>query len=257
MNNLSNILRGILNTQKKIDPKTLPSQGIFYKEDFEILIKKAEVEDIIRYEFQYEKEDLGLVINRIKSIVASNVILPKGYDYHDIKSIDIVFLFLEIAKFTNNKDISIKYFNDQIGENEEIIFGSENFNYVKIDNELFNKYDKISKEFVIDGFRYSVPCIGSETSVTNFLISKSGTPNCEFYNDISYDFLYFLGHKPTLSFSEIDNLIQIFNFDISDDDRKKIKKIIKSFSNIGRYSLKKDSMIIEVSAKIDLEKIWK
>ena len=56
---------------------------------------------------------------------------------------------------------------------------------------------------------------------------------------------------------KIDNLIQIFNFDLTDDDRKKVRKIVKSFSKIGKYSLKKDSKIIDVTAKIDLEKIWK
>ena len=66
---LANIVRGILNLQKKINVKTLPSQGLFYKDDFELWIKKADVEDIIEYEHQYEKEDLGLVITRVKKIV--------------------------------------------------------------------------------------------------------------------------------------------------------------------------------------------
>jgi len=60
-----------------------------------------------------------------------------------------------------------------------------------------------------------------------------------------------------LSFQEIDNLIQIFNFDIPESDRKYIRKIVKKLSEIGRYSLKRDSQIIDVTAKIDLEEIWK
>ena len=76
---LANIVRGILNLQKKINVKTLPSQGLFYKDDFELWIKKADVEDIIEYEHQYEKEDLGLVITRVKKIVEKNVILSKPY----------------------------------------------------------------------------------------------------------------------------------------------------------------------------------
>jgi hypothetical protein len=254
---LTNILRGILNLQKKINVKTLPSQGLFYKDDFEIWIKKADVEDIIEYEYQYEKEDLGLVIARVKRIVEKNAILSKPYSYYDIKSIDIVYLFFEIVKFTNNKKIDIKYYNDIVGKDEMISFESTNFNYAKLNDELLKSYDSSAKEFVIDGFRYSVPCIGVENSLTHFLISKSGEPNAEAYNKYSYDFLYFLGHKSTLSFSEIDNLIQIFNFDLTDEDKKKIRKIVKSFSKIGKYSLKKDSTIIDVTAKIDLEKIWK
>ena len=95
---LSNILKGILNLQKKIDLKTLPSQGLFYKDDFELWIKKADVEDIIEYEYEYQKEDLGLVITRVKRIVERNTILSSGYTYFDIKSIDIVFLFCFIKK---------------------------------------------------------------------------------------------------------------------------------------------------------------
>ena len=254
---LTNILKGILNLQKKINIKTLPSQGLFYKDDFELWIKKADVEDIIEYEYQYEKEDLGLVITRVKKIVEKNVILSKSYSYFDIKSIDIVYLFLEIVKLTNNKKIEIKYFDDTIGKDDIISFDSNNFNYAKLDDKLLISYDSVAKEFVIDGFKYSVPCIGVENSLTHFLISKSDDPNADAYNKYSYDFLYFLGHKSHLSFSEIDNLIQIFNFDLTDDDRKKVRKIVKSFSKIGKYSLKKDSKIIDVTAKIDLEKIWK
>lgn len=254
---LTNIVRGILNLQKKINVKTLPSQGLFYKDDFELWIKKADVEDIIEYEYQYEKEDLGLVITRVKKIVEKNVILSKGYTYYDVKSIDIVYLFLEIVKFTNNKQIEIKYFDDTIGKDDIISFDSNNFNYAKLDDKLIKSYDSIAKEFVIDGFKYSVPCIGVENSLTHFLISKSDDPNADAYNKYSYDFLYFLGHKAYLSFSEIDNLIQIFNFDLTDDDKKKVRKIVKSFSKIGKYSLKKDTKIIDVTAKIDLEKIWK
>lgn len=254
---ISSIIKSILNLQKKIDVKKLPSQGLFYKDDFKISIKKADIKDINNYENNYEKDNLSLVITRVKKIVENNVILSKGYEYSDIKSIDIVFIFLEIVKFTNNKSIDIKYFNDLIGKDDIITFDIHNFNYVELDEEKLNNYDDSSKEFVINGFRYSIPCIGVENSLTKFLINKSNDDDYESYNTYSYDFLYFLGHKPFLTFSEIENLIQIFNFDMPKDDIESIKSIVKSFSHIGRYSLKKDSKVIDVTAKIDLEKIWK
>ena len=37
--NLLNLVKNLLNLQKKIDKKELPSQGLFYKDDFEIIIK--------------------------------------------------------------------------------------------------------------------------------------------------------------------------------------------------------------------------
>ena len=66
-----------------------------------------------------------------------------------------------------------------------------------------------------------------------------------------------MGHKSHITFNEIDNLIQIFNFDISENDQKKIRKIVKTLSPIGKYSLKKGDQVIDVTAKIDLSTIWK
>jgi hypothetical protein len=77
--NLISIIKGILNVQKKVDVKTLPSQGLFYNDDFEIYIKKANLEDVIEYEHNYDKEDLGTVISRLKKIVEKNVIISKNY----------------------------------------------------------------------------------------------------------------------------------------------------------------------------------
>lgn len=254
---LISIIKGILNLQKKIDVSTLPSQGLFYKSDFEIHIKKASLEDIIEYEHNYDVEDLGKVIVRLKKIVEKNVILSKGYEYGNIKSIDIVFLFLEIVKFTNNKPITLSFFNDFLGKEEEIQFESSTFNYAQLNDDVKSKYNFENREFNFDGYRYSPPSIGIENSLTQFLIHKTTVPNSERYNTLSYDFLYFLGEKSKLTFDEIENLIQIFNFDIEEDDRKKIRNIVKKLSVIGRYSLRKDSQVIDVTAKIDLAKIWK
>lgn len=254
---LLQIIKGLLNIQHKIDLKKLPSQGLFYKDDFEIQIKKAELSDIIEYEYKYDREDLGVVITRLKKIVENNVILSKGYTYNDIKSIDVVFLFLEIVKLTNKRPISVFYFNDTSNKEEIINFETNTFNYFTLDEETMSKYDEGSKEFNFDGYKYSVPSIGVENSLTQFLLSKSLLANSSVYNAYSYDFLYFLGNKSSLTFDEIDNLIQIFNFDISDDEQEIIRNIVTKLSVIGKYSLKKDSQIIDVTAKIDLGSIWK
>jgi hypothetical protein len=254
---LIQIIKGLLNTQHKIDLQKLPSQGLFYKEDFEIQIKKAQLSDIIEYEHNYDREDLGIVITRLKKIVENNVILSRGYSYNDIKSIDVVFLFLEIVKLTNKKPISVYYFNDVSNKEEIINFETNTFNYFQLDNEIMSKYDPVLKEFNFNGYKYSIPSIGVENSLTQFLLLKATLPNSSVYNVYSYDFLYFLGNKSNLTFDEIDNLIQIFNSDISDDDQETIRDIVKKMSSIGKYSLKKDQQIIDVTAKIDLGSIWK
>ncbi|MEN6291247.1 MAG: hypothetical protein ABFD07_04410, partial [Methanobacterium sp.] len=97
----------------KIDTKILPSQGLFYKKDFEISIKKAGKKDILEYEEKYIKDDLGTVIYLIKKIVENNIKLSNGYVYDDIKSIDIIFIFLEIVKLTKGRAINLLYFDKE------------------------------------------------------------------------------------------------------------------------------------------------
>jgi len=142
---LINLIKSLLNLQKKLDKKILPSQGLFYKDDFEIWIKKANVGDIIEYEHDYVKDDVGVVITKLKKIVENNTILSSGYTYNDIKSIDVVFVFLEIVKLTKGKSINLNYFDDEKGKESIIEFDSSHFNYFKIDNNVMEKYDNKSK----------------------------------------------------------------------------------------------------------------
>ena len=255
--NLISLVKNLLNLQKKINTKILPSQGLFYKDDFEIWIKKADMEDIIEYEYDYIKDDIGVIIHKVKKAAQKNIVLSYGYTFDDIKSIDIIFLFLEIVKFTKGESIKLSYIDENTGKDDIIEFGHNNFNYFKIDDRLMKYYDSEHKQFLIDGYKYSLPSIGVENSLTNFLISKSDSPNAMMYNDYFYDFTYFLDDKSELSFSEIENLIQIFNSDLDKVEMDKINNIMKTFLPIQSYSLKRDGRVIEISSKIDLEKIWK
>ena len=255
--NLVNLLKGLFNKRRRIDVKYLPSQGLFYNDDFEVHIKKADVEDILEYEHEYTKDDLSSIINRLKRVVEKNSFYSNSYQFSDLKSIDIVFLFLEIVKYTKDKDIKLVYFDDENGKELTIDFNSNNFNYYKLTEEMISKYDKNNKQFVIDEFKYSLPSIGVENCITNYLIAMVNESDISKYNDYSYDFIFFLGNKRTISFDEIDNLIQIFNSDLEEEDRKKVKSIVKMFQPMQKYSLIKDDRIIEINSKIDLEKIWK
>ena len=102
-----------------------------------------------------------------------------------------------------------------------------------------------------------MPSVGVENSLTQYLFSISNIDGCDKYNDYSYDFLFFLGKKNNLTFEEIENLVTIFNFDIDDDEKKKIKSIIKKFIEIIDYSLKVNNLLIDVKSRLDLENIWK
>lgn len=254
--NLSNLIKGLLNLEKEVDIKKLPSQGLFYKDDFKIKIKKAEIEDIVNYEHNFVK-DIGVIISKIKKIVENNIKLSKKYKYDDIKSIDIVYIFLEIVKFTNKHSISLSYYDESNNEEKSIEFSSKYFNYFKITDELMSKYNNKEKCFEINNYKYSLPSIGIENSLTSYLTIKSYEPGAEKYNNYFYDFTYFLGDKNKLSIEEVDNLIQIFNFDIEQEELEKVKQIIQTFEPLQRYSLIDGDTQIDLSSKIDLSKVWK
>jgi hypothetical protein len=247
-----NLFRGLVNTSKKINLCKLPSQGKFYPNDFELRIKKADLEHIIDYEHNYDKENLFLIVESLKKIVRYNTIISKPYSFEDLKSVDLVFIFLEIVKFTTNKSISVPYFNEKTGRNESIIFSSQNFNYFD-----FSKYtiDEETLEILVDNYRFSLPSIGVENCLTLFLAHKIREGND--LNNQFYDFIFFVGNKGYLSQEELENLFQIFNYDIEESERLVIKGIVNKFTKIVGYSLKVDNDILEIKTKIDLQTIWK
>jgi hypothetical protein len=255
--NLINLVKNLFNLQKKLDKKKLPSQGLFYKDNFSISIKKASTKDVKEYESDYIKDNIGVIIHKVKRIVEENIILSEGYKFEDIKSIDVIFIFLEIVKFTKGKPIKFKYFNEETEKEDIVEFGAKYFNYFIIDDRIMKYYDNEEKVFEINGYKYSLPTIGVENSLTNFLIYKSNREDSELYSSYFYDFTYFLSNKSNLTFDEIENLIQIFNFDLDDKETDKIGNILKLFIPLQKYSLKKDGKVIDINAKIDLEKIWK
>jgi hypothetical protein len=55
-----------------------------------------------------------------------------SYVFEDLKSIDVVFLFLEIVKFTTGRKIKINYIDEEENRLETIEFDEKNFNYFKL-----------------------------------------------------------------------------------------------------------------------------
>lgn len=222
-----------------------------------INIKSASNEDILDYEKNYVKDDVGTVIYLIKKIVEKNIKLSQGYVYEDIKSIDIIFIFLEIVKITKGKPINLLYFDKETDSEGKIEFGSKYFNYFQFTNKLLQNYSNEDRSFTINDINILYLQLSVENSLTNFLIVKSNEEDAFNYNNYIYDFTYFVGDKNNLKFKEIENLIQIFNFDMDKDEMKKMKEVIKTFLPLQRYSLKKDGRVVEMNSKINLEKIWK
>lgn len=253
---LFNILSSIISGTQKIDIRKLPSQGYFYPSDFEVKIKKAKMEDIISYEYNFKEDNVLEIIEIIKHFVSKNVEFSKSYKFEDLKSLDIIFIFLEIVKFTNNKPIQISYFDSNTKQPVKIDFNHKLFNYFDF-KEFSQNYLPELGVFEIDGYKFSMPSIGVENSVTEFLLDRINHSNASYYSDKSYDFLFFLGNKNYLSSEEIDNLIIIFNEDIEDNEKLVIKSIIARFQNLIGYSIRVNDKIIDLKSNLDLANIWK
>lgn len=255
---LLNFIRKIFRkNNKRLDNKFLPSQGLFYNDDFWISIKKVDIKEINDYESEYDNEDLGLILAKLKKIVRNNIYLSEGYSFEDIRSIDVVFIFLEIVGFTKGKPIGLEYFNDEIGLVDKINFSEKTFNYFKFENNLIDFWSSKEKCFIINGYKFTLPTIGLENTLTKYLIEKSKDEDATKYNEYNYNFTYFLGDRKYLTFDEIENIIQIFNFDMDEEEINKTDEIVKIFIPLQRYSLIKNGRVIEISSKINLQEIWK
>lgn len=253
---LLEIIKNIVSGLKKIDLKQLPTQGYFYPSDFDLKIKKASDEDIIEYEYNFDRDNIITVIDSVKKVVQKNTQYSNKYKFEDLKSVDIVYIFLEIVKYTSNKKIYIDFFNDEVGTLDRIEFNSNNFRYFDL-TKFKDLYDKETCGFDVNGYKFAMPSIGVENSMTKYLLYLSEMPNTDKYNDFTYDFLFFLGRKNNLTFDEIENLITIFNFDIDDTEREKIKSIIEKFIEMIGYNLSVNGSPIDVKSNLDLKNIWK
>jgi len=238
--------------KKKLNIKLLPSQGFFYEDDFQLYIKKASKKDIDSYKDGFISTDLGIILNKVKNLVFNNIITNYDFDY--IRSIDIIYIFFEIVKFTKNKPFDIEYF-DTDGNKKKIEFSSKYFNYFDFEQfkENWNSNDKC---FDINKYKYTLPSISIENCLTDFLYYRSIDGNTEKWNEYNYDFIYFLGKKEFLTFDEIENLIQIFNYDLSEEESEKVVNIIKSFRKLQRYTLIDNGFEVDLSTRVNLGEVW-
>jgi hypothetical protein len=245
------ILDGISSATKELNIKELPTQGVFYPVDFTLHIRKASFDDIMLYNFNYVKDDLGVILKETKRIIRKNIILGDKYKYEDLKSNDLLYIFFEIVRFTMNRDINVSYV-DIFGNTVQIPFCSVNFNYFNYDS-LKCEYNDVTREFIKDGYKFSLPSVGVENCLVEYIFNLDERGE---ETDVNYDFLFFLGNKNYLSDSEMDNLVTIFNEDLDDTEKEKISNIIKLIYPAIGYTLKWSNKIIGLDMKIDFEKLF-
>jgi len=111
MFNLKDVLGAVFHSKGyvKINVEDLPSMGLFYPDDLEIKVKPAEQTDIEKYNSRYIDGDFISILIGIKWVIRHNIKLNKGYEFASISSIDILYIFLEIVKITQNEDIYVRH----------------------------------------------------------------------------------------------------------------------------------------------------
>ena len=119
-----------------------------------------------------------------------------------------------------------------------------------------NNWNKEDRCFDINGYKYTLPSISVENCLTDFLQYKTIEGDPEKWNKYNYDFIYFLGKRDFLTFDEIENLIQIFNYDLSEEESEKVVNIIKSFRKLQRYTLIDNGFEVDLSTRVNLGEVW-
>ena len=250
LQNLFDQLGDIVKNTKKIELSKLPSGGFFYPNDFELRIKKADLEDILNYENDFNPDDPVLILNLIKNIIKKNLKFKNNYKYEDIKSLDLFFLFFEIVEFTTGKKIMAKLkLNDGKIVDVEV---KDNFKYF-----TFNDFKFEDQSVLMDGYKFSFPSIGIEDCFTYFLLEKNSKFGFESVSKLNYDFLFFCGNKNHLTNKEIENLIIIFNKELDKKEMTKVKNIINTFDDAINYKVNYDNRSYFLINSISLKDIWK
>lgn len=254
-NGIMDILGSITSNYKKIDVKNLPTQGYFYPKDFTVSIRKASFEDTLEYNFNYVKDkngvpNLGVILFEVYKIVKKNTDFGK-YTFEDVKCNDVLFIFFEIVKYTMNKDILVPY-SEFFGLDTFIKFTSNNFNYFDFES-LGYDYDEDTREFLCDGYRASIPSIGVQNCLVDYVYQKEVNGED---TKLNYDFLFFLGGKNYLSNKEIDNLVDIFNEDLDEKELDKVRNIVTKMALAIPNTLKMGNVVVNVDLKVDFENLF-
>ena len=249
------ILNSITSNYKEIDVVELPTQGLFYKSDFKISIRKASYDDIIEYNFNYFKDEdgnpnIGVILYEIYKIIRRNTKFSEGYTFEDIKSNDVLYIFFEIVKYTMDRDILIPY-REFLGTEAFVKFNNKSFNYFDY-NSLGFDYTDETNEFLSNGYKISMFSIGAQNCLVNYVYENMSSQE----SILNYDFLFFLGNKNYLSDSEIENLITIFNSDLEEKETNIVRNIVYKMSAAVPNTLKIGSRIINVDTNVDFENLF-
>lgn len=244
------------NTKKKLDKLKLPSQSLFYDDGFEVYVEKCKPEYIKEYKTNFDLSDIAPILKRMTRVIIDHTTYSEGYSYRDIISIDLVFIFLEIVNHTKGSPIILHHYDDVSDVIVPIEIGTHTFEYHKYSDGIMKRYNKVDKCFNLNGYMISLPSTGIEEDLTGFLSSISAIPGSEKFNGYDYNFLYVMGTETELSVKKMVDIINIFNIDITNEEKKNLKNAVNKVKSIQKYTIRHNGESIPLSSKLDLLNIF-
>lgn len=176
---------------QKLPIKDLPTQGLFYPEGTEIVIRPATAGEI-RHWSTINESDLSALDDMLNYIVerCAKIKFPGAMSsWKDIKEVDRFYILLAIREFTfvnGENKLQVK-----ASETSKIDVTKDMIDYIKFDDRLMSKYDPDKRMFILK-FKsgkvlyVTLPSVGVTNWLKNYVIRKR-----QMNENIDEDFLSF------------------------------------------------------------------
>lgn len=158
----------------------LPSGGLFYREDMEIMVKPAKTEEIEQYSSMDPANFYSVTEEMIRMVAAcTKVRYSDGAGtYKDIRDVDRLYLIFYIRDLTfqNRHKLEIPYHDEEVGEEGMVEVCRDNFEMIVMDEEVEPYYSEDRRCFYFNSifgeYFLAPPTIGIQTSFFEYIKDK-------------------------------------------------------------------------------------
>ena len=165
----------------KIDVASLPTQGMFYPEGTEILIRAARGEEIKHWSTMNDQDVsqlsqvddiLNYIIERCVSVKLPGIV---GGNWRDLKDVDRFYLLLAVREFTfldGDNELMVP-----ISEGKDIPVSKEMIDFIQIPEDILSHYSPEERCFVFNlktgrTIRMYIPSLGVTQWLKNYAQAK-------------------------------------------------------------------------------------
>lgn len=165
----------------RIDIKSLPTQGIFYPDGTEVMIRAARGEEIKHWSTMNDQDlsqlsqvddILNYIIERCVSVKLPGVV---GGNWKDLKDVDRFYLLLAVREFTfldGDNELMVP-----ISEGKDIPVTKEMIDFIQIPDDIMQHYSPEEKCFVFNlktgrTIRMHIPSLGVTQWLKNYAQAK-------------------------------------------------------------------------------------